>query len=50
MMLTQKRFTTKHMNIERTLNSAETEEQQPNWGDVQEWGELYDLEADPQVE
>ena len=45
------------MNIERTLNiehwilnSAETEEQQPNWGDVQEWGELYDLEADPQVE
>ena len=31
------------------LNSAETEEQQPNWGDVHEWGELYDLEADPQV-
>merc|ERR1711971_27645 len=29
-------------------NSAETEEQQPNWGDVHEWGELYDLEADPQ--
>merc|ERR1712203_1162851 len=30
------------------LSDAETEEQQPNWGDVQEWGELYDLEADPQ--
>ena len=33
----------------QSLNSAETEEQQPNWGDVHEWGELYDLEADPQV-
>ena len=31
------------------LNSAETEDQQPNWGDVHDWGELYDLEADPQV-
>merc|ERR1711971_1254251 len=30
------------------LTDAETEEQQPNWGDVHEWGELYDLEADPQ--
>merc|ERR1719220_2441305 len=30
------------------LTDAETEEQQPNWGDVHDWGELYDLEADPQ--
>jgi len=30
------------------LTDPETEEQQPNWGDVHDWGELYDLEADPQ--
>ena len=40
---------TKNMRISKHTTSAETEEQQPNWGDVHDWGELYDLEADPQV-
>ena len=40
---------TQNMRISIRATSAETEEQQPNWGDVHDWGELYDLEADPQV-
>ena len=44
----QLHFIHKH-KISKRATSAETEEQQPNWGDVHDWGELYDLEADPQV-